>query len=879
MMRHTLLILTFFLSLSPLKSQELPQFVSNFYRQLQQFPQEKVYLMTDKAAYVAGEQIWFRAFLTDAITHRQDIPKSRYVYVDLIDPDGNILKHHQIRPDSNGVFHNRIELADDMAEGAYLLRAYTMYMQSCPDYLFEKRVFIADPMSPHIAVEPDFTITKERKISVSFRFRDLKDNSFLTVKSISIQTGATEPQEFPARSTISLQVNPQTDKHLMISFAHGARQYRKYIPIPYPQDTPFDVSFFPEGGYLLNDVPAKVGFKALRSDGLSEQITGEVYDSDGQHIATLQTLHAGMGSFFLLPQAGKSYYALCTAKDTTLRFELPAVEPNGCALQVMQRGEEYVITAHDRRAAGRGDLFLIVHIRGMVYYADYMPPNHRVTLLSGYLPAGVIQVLLLDKEMNPLSERLLFNRQFDFAKAELTPDRSDYGKRMPVKVDIRLDLPQGFDSNGFFTVSVTDDSDILPDTTTTLISSLLLSSELRGHIEDAGYYLSNDPAASVALDALLLTQGWRRYDIPSVAKGIIEEPSSYIEAGKEFSGSVKMDGLFGGPVQDASVFTIIPSMNIFHEEKTDKMGMFRTPGFEFPDSTLCVIQAFVTKNRILALTLDPEPELPPAHAIKERERERDLKFNDYVTKADKKFVDEQGLRSYEIPEVVVTAKREGISIYSNTVSATTVRDEIIELYQTDINMILQLTPGLVVRPDGSIYLRSIIEGTFTYMGSNNYPALIVLDDIVLGRGSPDYENINIQELSGLFIKRIEILPPPFSGVLGYGGTMGGAILITTDKKGVAQKILHLAKLTPLGYKKAAQFYAPRYETNAQRNSYQRDLRTTIHWQPDVQIVDGTATIQFYTADASKTTYSIVLEGITTDGTIIRQIGQISRNKE
>ena len=113
--------------------------IDNIYRELRTFPQEKVYLMTDKAAYIAGEHIWFRVFLIDALSHRQDIPQSRYVYVDLIDPDGNIIKHHQIKPDSLGVFHNRIELRGELAEGTYLLRAYTAYMRSPADYFLKRK--------------------------------------------------------------------------------------------------------------------------------------------------------------------------------------------------------------------------------------------------------------------------------------------------------------------------------------------------------------------------------------------------------------------------------------------------------------------------------------------------------------------------------------------------------------------------------------------------------------------------------------------------------------------------------------------------------------------------------------------------------------------
>ena len=49
---------------------------------VQQRPQEKVYLHTDRDHYEAGEQVWLRAYLTNAVTH-QASTLSRYVYVEL----------------------------------------------------------------------------------------------------------------------------------------------------------------------------------------------------------------------------------------------------------------------------------------------------------------------------------------------------------------------------------------------------------------------------------------------------------------------------------------------------------------------------------------------------------------------------------------------------------------------------------------------------------------------------------------------------------------------------------------------------------------------------------------------------------------------------
>ena len=81
---------------------------------------------------------------------------------------------------------------------------------------------------------------------------------------------------------------------------------------------------------------------------------------------------------------------------------------------------------------------------------------------------------------------------------------------------------------------------------------------------------------------------------------------------------------------------------------------------------------------------------------------------------------------------------------------------------------------------------------------------------------------------------------------------------------------------PLGCQLPIEFYAPKYETEAQRNSSNSDLRTTIHWQPIVQTDSyGVASFEFYTAD-EQTSYTVIIEGLADDGSVIRWESKILR---
>ena len=92
--------------------------ISLFDRQLKTFPQEKIYIHTDKPYYISGEKIWFRAHLVDAVTHIP-VPVSRHVYVELINPLDSIVCRLKIRKNDNDVYSGIIPIPDDLPEGDY----------------------------------------------------------------------------------------------------------------------------------------------------------------------------------------------------------------------------------------------------------------------------------------------------------------------------------------------------------------------------------------------------------------------------------------------------------------------------------------------------------------------------------------------------------------------------------------------------------------------------------------------------------------------------------------------------------------------------------------------------------------------------------------
>ena len=116
-----------------------------------QFPQEKVYLHTDRKYYAAGEAIWFQSYLTAAYYHEPS-PFSNNVYVELYNSSKELIDEKLIRSEK-GFGKGVIDLPEDLQAGSYVLRAYTNWMRNFPDaFFFEKELVVINPNNPEATV-------------------------------------------------------------------------------------------------------------------------------------------------------------------------------------------------------------------------------------------------------------------------------------------------------------------------------------------------------------------------------------------------------------------------------------------------------------------------------------------------------------------------------------------------------------------------------------------------------------------------------------------------------------------------------------------------------------------------------------------------------
>jgi len=784
----------------------------NMKAQLEAYPQEKIHLHTDRDVYIPGEKIWFKAYVVDANSHLYPT-YSQYVYVEMISPADTLVKRVMITQ-TEGIFHGHLPISGTVPEGNYTLRAYTRYMEnSGDDYFFKKNIRIEN-----------LTSVKNQHEEIAQRNRS--------------RSAPTEIEDF-------------------------------------------DVTFFPEGGNLLEGVACKVAFKALNRNGYPETVSGKITDENGIELASVKSYHAGMGVFVYLPEQGKKYYMRCVNENgLEKQFELPRPNPVARSLAVSMPEKRILIGVQKSVHAHGIPCYLLIHSRGTVLHFSEWDTKRIVSLMEEELPAGVTQIVLFDGQMNPLSERLIFNKNDNaIATVEFHTDKEVYEKREKVSASLQSPSLSGRAGEGLshFSVAITDDNDIAVDKSTTILSSLLLSSELKGYIENPAYYLQD----AAAMDLLMMTHGWRRYNIPEVAKGHLESPQIPFQQYQEISGRVTTPTVFNRPVPDSEILILMKGndgSSGFVAMSTDGNGSFIVPKMDFPDSTTFIIRALdkkerenvrlnVTNESFPALLKAPVPIIPVSVA----EAKDDPGNGAFMEKAEQRAKFDEDIWTLHIEEIKITAPKPKkveprSEFYLNASSSRTItRKEMDEFKSLFLHTHLEFA-GVDVSED--IYTGLI---TFFIRGSFNLttkiPALVFIDGMLMGEFYRS--SLEVDE-----VESIDIIKGLGASALGTRGA-GGAISFTTRRGGIpiVEKNNYVV-FNPVGWQKPVEFYSPKYDTLEAKQSVIPDLRTTVFWKPDVVISeDGKVTLEFYTSDF-RTSYSVVIEGITSDGRIVRQVEKI-----
>lgn len=862
-------VLLYFSSLSAQTMQDT--IIANF-SLMERIPKEKLYLHLDKPFYGAGEKIWFKGYLVNAITH-QDNAQSNFIITELINRSDSIVERKKIRRDSLG-FHNAFTLPATLPAGDYYLRGYSNWMlNEDPDFFFSRNIKIGNSIDNTIVSSIEYQQEDDTHYTAKIKFTSNVQAVFenTTIKYLYLENGKIKnkgKKKTDENGWISISLpdlKSPVARRIEVEFDDPQYIYKRTFHLPvFTND--FDVKFFPEGGALINIPHQNVAFKAQGADGFSKEIEGFLFNSKGDTLTNFRSEHNGMGIFTMNPVNNETYYVTVRTNDSiTKRFDLPAIEPKGISIAMSHYKQEIRYEIQKTEATEWPQkLFLLAHTRGKLAILQPINPKRTFGKMNDSLfTEGITHFMLIDEQGSALSERLIFVPDHKPNQWQITTDQPTYGKREKVSLQIAAKDSEGNPVEGTFSVSITDRKSIQPDSLAdNILSNLLLTSDLKGYVEDPAFYFLNQDARTLrSIDYLMMTHGWRRHKMENVLRTPSLNFTNYIEKGQTISGRIM--GFFGANVKKGPICVLAPKYNIIATTETDEKGQFIV-NTSFRDSTTFLVQARTKKGFAgVDILMDP-PQYPVATHKAPYFNGATTFMEDYLMNTRDQYYMEGGMRVYNLKEVTVTAKRErpsSKSIYTGGINTYTVEEDRLQGYgQTAFDAASRL-PSVTITNGSEIHIRN-----------NSEPAIIVIDDIVYEDASDILKDIQVSDMSS-----ISLLRGADAVILGPRASGGAVVITLKDPRNLpARPAQGIITYTPLGYSESVEFYHPTYDTPEKKNAQRSDFRSTVYWNPELRLdAEGKATIEYYTPD-STAPEDIIIEGVDKNGKVCRILQTINK---
>ncbi len=904
-----ILLLAPYINIYAQSAPALNKALSAIQTQAARLPAEKVYLHLDKNYYTAGDTIWFKGYTVTGPSHKLS-PISGILNVELINSDNKIVKAIKLLM-TNGTANGDIILPESLKEGSYHVRAYTNWMRNYNTvYFYNSVIKVANPIANTVFTKASYTFTRQNNIPFikaqiayvningePYANREVKYALMQNGQAVATGTGLTDNS---GNININLANNLPSSVALKLStviqLSGGAALTKELVLTP-AVSIP-DVQFFPESGSLINGIASKIAFKAVGPNGLGTDVKGTVTDDQNNTIATFNSTHLGMGTFVFTPQPGKNYKAKVDFTDgRSNTVELPKATDSGYQLSINKTGDATVdvkITSVNLPS----EVYLVAQTGIEVFFAGKTTPGNSVFTVAipqSKFPTGIVQFTLFSATGEPMNERLIFIQNNDQLKLNISADKRSYGIREKVKID----LNSGSNTVGNFSAAVINESLMLvdEDAETTILSSLLLTSDLTGYVEKPNYYfMNNNERTRADLDVLMLTQGYHRFEWKQLISGddkrIIYQPENGLTIlGRVLSNDNKP--VIGGKV---SLFSMSGGGTL--DTLTNEQGRFVFDKINFSNSILVTAKATTAKNsNKVKIEIDKAPLQDAVMVADQYVVEPGIDDNIAFLKTSKSIYDEkvkfgitEGVGGTLLEEVnVKSLKRKAVEFSRNlngpgNANQVIYADNLLQGCVTFKNCLAGRLTGVEFNTETGNPVSTRSRTNFGVGGDGSAP---IPDMAIIFNGMfvPQSEvQAFLQALPMNNVSTIEVLRSAQYTAI-YGSRGGNGVIIITPKLGMDINLdidspKNIAKapgfisFTLTGFYKARQFYSPKYSVDV---SSTPDMRSTIYWAPSLQTdSNGHATFEYFNAD-TKGIYRVVVEGIDNTGRISRQVYRYNVN--
>ncbi len=790
-------------------------------------PIEKVYLQTDRDNYLAGDTIWFKAYL--ASDYLPDTASS-VLMVSLNDASGKSLFKVRL-PIVLGISNGQLPIPSSLATDQYSINAFTAtLLNNGPDYVFKKKVSIYGKMKP-IGADPT--------------------------------TWSPDPKLF--------------------------------------------IDFFPEGGNFITGVSNTIAFKATNEFGWPGIVHGSVFSSKRGKLFDLSVVHDGMGFFELEPTAGETFYVMAdtdpehkkqtdqTEKSVQQKYNLPVPSDKGTAVSIIPHPEGSYFEVH---TAGddlnQKPAYMLGQMQHRVVFRQDLSQTKtewQGVLNTRKLHSGIMQITIFNAKGLPLAERLVFVQNKEYIQpAQLLTDTVAFSRMARNRFRFAIDDTV----QGNVSIAITDaDYERLPNRQESIFSSLLLTSDLKGSVNDPGWYFRNEgDSVTTALDLLMMTNGWRRFKWSELAQKVTSalpytDPAYITLSGRAFLRGTRK------PLVSRPLILLLTSGGHLMNTQTvfsDEKGYFKSDSLIFYGAARAFIiepknkksnyiEVEIDSSMKVSYTLPVTSNLLPATSLPLTPFMRKQLDMDYAA-----ILKAEGimLEGVTVQSVKLTPTQKLEEKYTSGAFATEAfAEKTIDMINTD---------DIVVQDNIFEYLRSrvpglqVVEPDYTFAGVPNpdprydvtkYRLYYRQQVSLSSQGNPAmtvYLNeveTDASVVEALPASEIALVKIFSAFTMATGGGPGGAIAIYTRKDLDMPSTSKGNIFSTTGFSVIKEFYAPEYKEIPNALFSRPDNRITLDWRPNIffNAIGPRIPFSFYNNDRTKK-FRVVIEGMTTTGKLI-----------
>jgi len=539
-----------------------------------------LFIHFDKNIYTNNDQVWFTGYVLKSLT---DLNKYNTLYLSLVSNADSSVVHQQKFIIDNGYSFGSITLPDSLQSGNYKFIANTnIKINGKADAEFIQPITIkSTTINPLITSLSRFNPKDEKTGNGIVLLKVLTSNNrFVPGADVNYTVGRQDKilKSGRAKTTIigELMIDYPADKisleNNLISVVVRSGKHTRYdnFEIPLEKSNPYQVSFYPEGGYMVSGIQNNVGWEVKDAEGTSVSAKAIIF-SEGKAYDTISTNSSGLGKFYFNPEFNRKYTLKLLKENKPVgNYEMPESLKNGMNIKLNSAiGNNELRMLLESNVDSKAHL--IVHNYENISLAaafDLTPKKPlRILLKLDSVPTGISTITLLDKFYRPVAERVFFAHYDSISQIQINTDKDEYATRDSVKLKLKIVSRDDDQIKGAVSLAVVQANRLILANKKNIVDYSYLEDVLGSLPPNISGTKFNDRQY---LDDVLLVKSWRRYKWPVEKDHFIKSDtiSEFEYSGQIFDGKKALKKpLMVNVISDSKINIV----------KTDSSGKFVLP--------------------------------------------------------------------------------------------------------------------------------------------------------------------------------------------------------------------------------------------------------------------------------------------------------------